>query len=260
MSTAQFTIPLITVVPGQLITAALWNNEYNNLNTNLNPLGIGAYSDTDPQMQTSTDPFPGGTSRPTSIGGELERLRYILNLIIGKTYWYQHPSINLETLNTSTPVIPSGTVMLFYQAAAPTGWTQVTTQDNKALRVVSGSGGGAGGSQGLNATINLAHAHTVASHNHTISHEHTVPIGSNMGGSNSNQFIPNTPNDWGATDDQSINVVDIARGSTIGIRSVTLMKTRSMDTANSGSASPSTDSQLSNINLAYIDVILCSKN
>lgn len=41
--------------------------------------------------------------------------------------------------------IPSGTVMLFYQAAAPTGWTKITTQDNKALRVVSGTGGVAGG-------------------------------------------------------------------------------------------------------------------
>jgi hypothetical protein len=41
--------------------------------------------------------------------------------------------------------IPAGTVMLFYQAAAPTGWTQVTTQNNKALRVVSGTGGGTGG-------------------------------------------------------------------------------------------------------------------
>lgn len=40
----------------------------------------------------------------------------------------------------------SGTVLLFYQAAAPTGWTQVTTQNNKALRVVSGTGGGTGGS------------------------------------------------------------------------------------------------------------------
>jgi hypothetical protein len=40
----------------------------------------------------------------------------------------------------------SGTALLFYQAAAPTGWTQVTTQDNKALRVVSGTGGGTGGS------------------------------------------------------------------------------------------------------------------
>jgi hypothetical protein len=40
----------------------------------------------------------------------------------------------------------AGTVLLFYQAAAPTGWTQVATQNNKALRVVSGTGGGTGGS------------------------------------------------------------------------------------------------------------------
>ena len=46
----------------------------------------------------------------------------------------------------TTALIPSGTDMLFYQAAAPTGWTQVTTQNNKALRVVSGTGGGTGGS------------------------------------------------------------------------------------------------------------------
>ena len=41
--------------------------------------------------------------------------------------------------------IPSGSVMLFYQGSAPTGWTKVTTQNNKALRVVSGTGGGTGG-------------------------------------------------------------------------------------------------------------------
>ena len=40
----------------------------------------------------------------------------------------------------------AGTVLLFYQANAPTGWTKVTTQNNKALRVVSGTGGGTGGS------------------------------------------------------------------------------------------------------------------
>ena len=34
---------------------------------------------------------------------------------------------------------PSGTVMLFVQTAAPTGWTKSTTHDNKALRVVSGN-------------------------------------------------------------------------------------------------------------------------
>ena len=40
---------------------------------------------------------------------------------------------------------PSGTTVLFFRASAPTFWTQVTTHNNKALRVVSGTGGGSGG-------------------------------------------------------------------------------------------------------------------
>jgi hypothetical protein len=36
--------------------------------------------------------------------------------------------------------------MLFVQASAPVGWTQITSDNDKALRVVSGTGGGTGGS------------------------------------------------------------------------------------------------------------------
>ncbi len=39
----------------------------------------------------------------------------------------------------------SGTAVVFYQTNAPTGWTKSTTNNDKALRVVSGSGGVAGG-------------------------------------------------------------------------------------------------------------------
>lgn len=39
---------------------------------------------------------------------------------------------------------PTGTLMLFQQTAAPTGWTKQTTHDNKALRVVSGTAGSGG--------------------------------------------------------------------------------------------------------------------
>ena len=35
--------------------------------------------------------------------------------------------------------IPSGSLMLFQQTAAPTGWTKQTTHNDKALRVVSGT-------------------------------------------------------------------------------------------------------------------------
>lgn len=40
--------------------------------------------------------------------------------------------------------IPSGTLMLFAQTSAPTGWTKSTTHDNKALRVVSGTASSGG--------------------------------------------------------------------------------------------------------------------
>ena len=40
-----------------------------------------------------------------------------------------------------TADFPSGTVMLFVQTSAPSGWTKLTTHDDKALRVVSGNAG-----------------------------------------------------------------------------------------------------------------------
>lgn len=39
----------------------------------------------------------------------------------------------------------AGTKLVFVQASAPAGWTQVTSLDNGTLRIVSGTGGGTGG-------------------------------------------------------------------------------------------------------------------
>jgi hypothetical protein len=39
----------------------------------------------------------------------------------------------------SAPGFPSGTAIIFAQTAAPTGWTKLTTHNDKALRVVSGT-------------------------------------------------------------------------------------------------------------------------
>ena len=47
--------------------------------------------------------------------------------------------------NSKTGIFPQSTAWIFYQASAPTGWTKSTTDNDKALRVVSGSGGGSGG-------------------------------------------------------------------------------------------------------------------
>lgn len=69
---------------------------------------------------------------------------------------------------------PSGTVMLFRQAAAPTGWTKVTTYNNYALRIVSGtpsSGGTVAFSDLFNASVT-----NLAQHNHGVTdpgHDHS---------------------------------------------------------------------------------------
>jgi hypothetical protein len=49
-------------------------------------------------------------------------------------------------LNSKYGIIVQNSRVSFLQASDPTGWTQVVTDNDKALRVVSGTGGGVGGS------------------------------------------------------------------------------------------------------------------
>lgn len=51
----------------------------------------------------------------------------------------------LDELNSRRGIFPQNTVWNFFQASAPTGWTKSTANNNKALRVVNGTGGGTGG-------------------------------------------------------------------------------------------------------------------
>jgi hypothetical protein len=53
---------------------------------------------------------------------------------------------------TGVEAFASGTKMLFGQTAAPTGWTKITTDDDAALRIVSGTVG-SGGSSGLSTAL-----------------------------------------------------------------------------------------------------------
>lgn len=59
---------------------------------------------------------------------------------------YQGNTALFRTNTQTERAFASGTKWPFVQAAAPTGWTQVTSVNDKALRVVSGAGGGTGGS------------------------------------------------------------------------------------------------------------------
>lgn len=75
---------------------------------------------------------------------------------------------------TGFSTFPAGTVMLFAQTTAPTGWTKSTTHNNKALRVVSGTAS-SGGSTAFSSVFT---ARTIATanlpaHSHAMPHTHT---------------------------------------------------------------------------------------
>tara|TARA_A100001234_G_scaffold108646_1_gene95488 strand:- start:4726 stop:5316 length:591 start_codon:yes stop_codon:yes gene_type:complete len=53
------------------------------------------------------------------------------------------------SLNSKNDIIPISSAnggMFFFESSAPPGWTKQTSHNNKALRVVNGTGGGTGGS------------------------------------------------------------------------------------------------------------------
>jgi hypothetical protein len=52
--------------------------------------------------------------------------------------------VNAAITTAVSPPFPANTLMLFVQTAAPSGWTKVTTHNNKALRIVSGAAGTGG--------------------------------------------------------------------------------------------------------------------
>lgn len=54
------------------------------------PACVDDYSASVSQMRTTTDPYPSSAeSLATTLAGELERLRYQLKALVGKTYWYE---------------------------------------------------------------------------------------------------------------------------------------------------------------------------
>jgi hypothetical protein len=144
--------------------------------------------------------------------------------------------------------IPAGTVMLFYQAAAPTGFTQVTTQNNKALRVVSGTGGGTGGTTAFttvftNQTPTISGSFTVGattlSTSQMPSHNHQT-TGYN-GGSNFCTSIPG----WGPV---------------AGCGSVMVTSSTGGGGSHTHSISGSPTSSAITLDVQYIDIILASKD
>jgi hypothetical protein len=150
---------------------------------------------------------------------------------------------------------PSGTAMLFYQASAPVGWTQITTQNDKALRVVSGTGGGSGGAT----PFSTIHSQTVTG-NHTLVQAEIPSVGGNAavypGGQGSGYNYPTAFN-------LTFSSIAIATGAPyLGIQTnasgVTYASSMSGPITTNGGGGA--HSHPISMNIQYIDLIIASKN
>lgn len=83
----------------EALTKADLNAEFNNIINNFEPQKMDDYSSSVGQMQTQTSPGSvGSESRPTSLSGELERIRYQIAAMTGETYWYTAPDTTLSSV------------------------------------------------------------------------------------------------------------------------------------------------------------------
>ena len=138
----------------------------------------------------------------------------------------------------------SGTRMPFAQAAAPTGWTQDTSDNanNRMLRVVNTAGNGVGGSDSpiVNSTTMVAHTHTFTgtAHTHTDSgHAHNFGGGVPIAIAGSALNLAGTPNS------------QVISGVQTGFAAIsTVTATGSNSTTSGVSWTP-----------RYIDMIICQK-
>lgn len=100
--------------------------------------------------------------------------------------------VNVATFDSGgVSYFPAGTVMLFAQTAAPTGWTKSTSHNDKALRVVSGTAS----SGGSTAFTSVFSARTIAEAN-LPSHTHTgttASDGAHTHGMSDGTVFNNTP-------------------------------------------------------------------
>ena len=189
---------------------------------------------------------------------------------------------------------PTGTRLMFAQASAPTGWTQVTddSANNRMLRVVNSTGAGTGGTASpILMDVVPSHTHTYSGTSGGQSQSHTHGVSGTTGAMNSNASHSHGISDpghlhsagpfasyiWGggagptdAGDNLQYGYINTSTSTTgISVNAANTDHTHSFS-VNSGGAnvdhthnySGTTAANGSSSNWAprYIDMILCSKN
>ena len=99
--------------PGNDILADHWNGEFDNIITNMTPSGVDDASSNATAMQTVENPGGVGTeSLPTSLLGELRRLRYMIKAVTGEAQWYSPVTSSLADI--AAQGLPIGSIIPFY--------------------------------------------------------------------------------------------------------------------------------------------------
>ena len=154
-----------------------------------------------------------------------------------------------SNLNGTWAQMPAGTVTNFFQASAPTGWTQNTSYSNHMMRIVSGAGGGSGGTMSpiLNNVV-PSHTHGFSTGGASANHVH-------YDAGHSHSFNIYNAGVYGSGPGANVARWGINSSTDTGYASIGYM-------SNDHSHSGSTDNGSSQTNWTpqYIDNILCSKN
>ena len=156
---------------------------------------------------------------------------------------------------TGVQPFPSGTLMLFQQTTAPTGWTKQTTHNDKALRVVSGTASSGGSTAfssvmasrtptGSNSGGSVSNTTLTASQLGNHSHAYTAPS-SNNSGLNA-QYVYKAPSG-------NFQVPSGAGANTGGINE------GSGGSHNHGFTNPSFTGTAMDFAVQYVDLIIASK-
>jgi hypothetical protein len=172
-------------------------------------------------------------------------------------------------LNSRRQIFATNTAWVFYQANAPTGWTKSTTHNDKALRLISGTGGGSGGTSTFSTIMrnfNVGGSFSIPTNStggHSVTLAQTPVHAHGNGGSIGLNAVPALFNPSGNFSGWNGGDVRRAGGWTrtspnTGNTSPT--STRGASHSHPFSSSASLSNQPVNIAVQYIDVIICTFN
>lgn len=141
----------------------------------------------------------------------------------------------------------SGTLMLFQQTSAPTGWTKQTTHNNKALRVVSGTASSGGTSSFT--TVFTDQTPTI----------NTSGLSAGATTLSSSQ-IPSHQHSYSASNQSHVNAGWIALGNADSPAGTGNVNATGGGGSHTHSVSGSATSSAITLAVQYVDLIIASKN